>query len=284
MITIDDVIHKVLIGIYSNENLKEELYLKGGQALRFTYGIKNRFSRDSDFSIPKKIENDKTFFDHFKNAVKNEFLKDNLHIIDFKYTRRPNVKSDGSPDFWQGWAVEFKLINSDDLILPKEKQSRNAIVPVGSPTSKIPIDISEMEYCDGFKKITRYSTEVKVYSKELLVLEKLRAICQSHPDYKYRSTKTNRARDFYDIEQIYSMVLDSEDPDKFFKNCSIHLENVFKAKEVPLDILEKCLNDEDFLNIQKIGWEEVKATVNILDQPFSYYVQTLKNLIKEVKN
>ena len=64
-----------------------------------------------------------------------------------------------------------------------------------------------MEYCGSFETIKIKSIKVKVYSKPLLVLEKLRAICQSHPNYKYRNTQSNRARDFYDIEQIYIKIL-----------------------------------------------------------------------------
>ena len=140
-----------------------------------------------------------------------------------------------------------------------------------------------MEYCESFETIKIKSVEIKVYSKPLLVLEKLRAICQSHPDYKYRITQSNRARDFYDIEQIYTKVLNEGKIDNFFKELSKHIVKVFEAKNVPLSLIDSCLNNDDFLKSQEIGWEEVKSTVKGLNQNFSYYVQTIKDLVKKIK-
>ena len=139
-----------------------------------------------------------------------------------------------------------------------------------------------MEYCESFEKITVKSVKIKVYSKPLLVLEKLRAICQSHPDYKYRMTQSNRARDFYDIEQIYNKVLNEGKIDVFFKELSKHIEKVFEAKNVPLSLIDSCLNNDDFLKLQEIGWQEVQSTVKGLNQNFSYYVQTIKAIVKKI--
>ena len=119
-------------------------------------------------------------------------------------------------------------------------------------------------------------------SKSLLVLEKLRAICQSHPDYTHKNIQTNRARDFYDIEQIYTKVLNEGKVSDFFKELSRHIVKVFKAKEVPLSLIDSCLNSEEFLKSQEIGWQEVQSTVRGLNQKFSYYVQTLKDIVKRI--
>ncbi len=283
-ITIDDVVLKVLVAIYSNEILSEKLYLKGGQALRLTQNLRNRLSKDSDFSISEKIEDEQTFFTLFKEAIVNEFHSDGLFVIDFKFTRKPKVKPEGTPDFWGGWAIEFKIIDKTQITLSKERQSATAITPEGSESNRISIDISEMEYCESFEKIKIKSVEVRVYSQVLLVLEKLRAICQSHPSYKYRSKKSNRARDFYDIEQIYSKVLEKGKQEYFLDECQKHFKKVFDAKEVPLEILDKVLTESEFLEIQKIGWQEVRSTVRNLKQDFEYYLQTLKDIVKEIKN
>ena len=213
---------------------------------------------------------------------KEEFLKSKLYIIDFKPTRKPKIKKTGTPDFWGGWAVEFKIITKEQLNLSKARRSSSAIIPEGFLTNKIPIDISEMEYCEGFETIKVKSIEIKVYSKPLLVLEKLRAICQSHPGYQYRITESNRARDFYDIEQIYIKVLNEGHINNFFKELSKHIIKVFEAKNVPLFLIDSCLSNEDFLKSQEIGWEEVKSTVRSLNQNFSYYVQTIKDIVKKI--
>lgn len=286
MITAEEVIWKILIAIYSHDVLSEKMYLKGGQALRFVHGLKSRLSRDSDFSFSDKIEKEEVFFKYLKSAMEEEFLKNCLHVIDFKSTRKPKIKKSGALDFWGGWAIEFKLITKEQLSLPKTRRSASAIIPKGFLTNKIPIDISEMEYCGDFETIKIKSVEIKVYSKPLLVLEKLRAICQSHPDYKYRSTQSNRARDFYDIEQIYTKVLNEGKVNNFFKGLSRHIVKVFEAKKVPLSLIDSCLDNEDFLKSQEIGWQEVQSTVKGLNQSFSYYVQTIKDIVKniEIKN
>ena len=282
MITAEEVIWKILLAVYSHDILSEKLYLKGGQALRFVHGLKSRLSRDSDFSFPDKIKQDFVFFSYLESAIKKEFLKNKLYIIDFKPTRKPKIKQKGTPDFWGGWAIEFKLILKEQLSLSEKRQSASAIIPEGFLINKIPIDISEMEYCGSFEIIKVKSIKIKVYSKPLLVLEKLRAICQSHPDYIHKNIQTNRARDFYDIEQIYTKVLNEGKVSDFFKELSRHIVKVFKAKEVPLSLIEACLNSEEFLKSQEIGWQEVQSTVRGLNQNFSYYVQTLKDIVKRI--
>lgn len=284
MITAEEVIWSILVAIYSHDVLREKLYLKGGQALRVVYDLKSRLSKDSDFSFQGKIEQEDIFFQYLENSIKNEFLKRNLYTIDFKFTRKPKIKKSGAPDFWSGWAIEFKLITKEKLNLPKNRRSASAIVPKGFLTNKIPIDISELEYCGGCDKVKIESIELKVYSKPLIVLEKLRAICQSHPNYKYRDKINNRARDFYDIEQIYSKVLnEGEAIDNFFKELSKYIEKVFEIKEVPLSFINSCLYDETFLASQKIGWKEVEITVKNLHQDFSYYVQTVRDIAKKIE-
>ena len=282
MITAEEVIWKILIAIYSHDVLSEKMYLKGGQALRLIHGLKSRLSRDSDFSFPDKIEKEEVFFKYLESAIRKEFSKSKLYIIDFKPTRKPKIKKTGAPDFWGGWAVEFKLITKEQLNLPEARRSSSAIVPEGFLTNKIPIDISEMEYCEGIETIKVKSIKIKVYSKPLLVLEKLRAICQSHPDYKYRITQSNRARDFYDIEQIYTKVLNEGEIDNFFKELSKHIVKVFEAKSVPLSLIDSCLRSDDFLKSQEIGWQEVESTVKGLNQNFSYYVQTVKDIVRKI--
>ena len=283
MIRAEELVWKILTAIYSHDILSEKMYLKGGQALRFVHGLKSRLSRDSDFSFPEKIKEENVFFDYLESAIKKEFIKSKLHVIDFKPTRKPKIKKRGAPDFWNGWAIEFKLITKAQLKLSKTRQSAVAIIPEGFLTNKIPIDISEMEYCGSFETIKVKSVKIKVYSKPLLVLEKLRAICQSHPDYPYRNTLSNRARDFYDIEQIYTKILNEGKVTDFFKELSKHIVKVFEAKKVSLSFIEYCLKDDEFLKLQEIGWEEVKSTVKELNQDFSYYVQTIKDIVKKIE-
>ena len=52
---------------------------------------------------------------------------------------------------------------------------------------------------------------------------------------------------------------------------------------MPLSLIDSCLGNEDFLKSQEIGWQEVKSTVRGLNQDFSYYVQTIKDIVKKIK-
>lgn len=72
----------------------------------------------------------------------------------------------------------------------------------------------------------------------MIVYEKMRALCQQLPGYQYASVGKTRARDLYDI-YIAIQKSDSLDlkeailsPDNVYI-----LEEMFKAKDVPLDLI-----------------------------------------------
>jgi hypothetical protein len=281
-VTIDQVIEKTLVAIYSNDVLNKELHLKGGQALRLAYDMKSRFSGDADFSTKNGFKNDDPFFDHLKESLYNEFFRNGLYLFDFKVTRRPELRKEGTPDFWGGWAIEFKLIAEGKMALNAETRRREAIVPEGAESSKIKIEISEYEYCGSIENIKVGSVQVKTYSRLLIVLEKIRAICQQHPDYPIKATTADRARDYYDIECLYKKVLKEGGKAEFFKEAGKHLKKVFKAKEVSLALLDKIF-EADFIALQAKGWSAVKGTVTGKTDAFDYYVENLKSIVADLK-
>lgn len=279
MITIDHVIETILTAIFSNDLLSGNLFLKGGQSLRIKEKLKNRFSADTDFSTPLKIENNDIFFEELESSLAKSFWGIDLYLFDYKPLRRPKNKKDGTPDFWNGWSIEFKIIESKKRNLPPEILSREAIIPDGSISPKITIDISEYEYCGSVEKIKlNNGVEVKSYSRALLILEKIRAICQQHKLYQYKNSD-QRARDFYDIEKLWIKSLQENNHAVFIKELKKHLPFVFKAKEVDTVLLQKIF-DEDFIEIQRTGWPQVESTVKGKLQDFDYYVQTLKQIVK----
>ena len=278
---IDDVIQNCIVGIYSDDLFNESLFLKGGQALRIKYGLKSRFSSDIDFSVQEKISDKELFFGVLEKTLYKQFFSRGFYLFDFKWVRKPKVRGSNLPDFWSGWAVEFKLIDSDKRGKTIQFQRRNALIPSGSESSKIKLDISEYEYCGSIESLRVESVFVKTYSRPLIILEKLRAICQQHPDYQFRSTVSNRARDFYDIEQLYMKTLQDRSEDVLINDCKRHLHDVFEAKAVSLDLIEKIF-EESFLNIQKMGWISVESSVSGRLSHFEYYVDTLKALVEKI--
>ena len=116
----------------------------------------------------------------------------------------------------------------------------------------------------------------------MLVLEKLRAICQSHPKYPHIKNPKNRVRDFYDIERIYDTVLQNGDTGLFLNECAKHLKPVFTAKEVNLNLIDVVLTDEKFLNSSKGAWKMIHSSVDASIKDFSYYLETVTTLKKEI--
>jgi len=272
---IEEVITQTIIAIYRASLPSKTLFLKGGSAMRLFDNLTSRLSIDADFSVHTDIDNENKFFRELKSSVGVRFRREKFDIIDFEWNRKPGKIRAGYPDWWGGWLCEFKLVSFKHRGKGKEVKTRNALIPDGANSSKVTVEISKHEYCG--KKRTKIIQGVKIfgYSRELLVLEKIRAICQQHPDYTYRLSK-NRARDFYDIYELTANADDS-----FMSRCSLQIENVFRAKEVPLKILAS-LWEVDFIDEQRRGFDEVKDTVTGKIHDFDVYVEHLRFFVKDI--
>ncbi len=243
--------------------------------MRLFDNLTSRLSIDADFSVNTDIDNESKFFQNLKSSVGASFRRKKLDIIDFEWNIKPKKIRENYPVWWGGWLCEFKLVSFQQRGKSIEAKRRNALIPDGANSSKVTVEISKHEYCG--KKRTKTIQGVKIfgYSRELLVLEKIRAICQQHPDYAYRSSK-NRARDFYDI---YELTADIDDG--FISACSSQIEKVFRAKEVPLKIVAS-LWDVDFIDEQRRGFVEVKDTVIGKIHNFDVYVEHLRFFVKDI--
>lgn len=282
MITINATIEAILIGIYSDNLLSNSLFLKGGQALRFKEKLTNRFSADADFSTPSSIDNVDIFFEALYSALALVFRDRGYYLFAFKYTKRPNKLKDGSPDFWSGWGVEFKIIEESKRNLPLDVINREALIPEGASSPKITLDISEYEYCGSVERVKiAHGVEINSYSRALLILEKIRAICQQHITYPHRNSD-QRARDYYDIERLWNKALQEEaDSHLFIQELKTHIRSVFEAKDVDIEILQRIF-DSEFIEIQRTGWPQIESTVKGKIQDFDYYVETLRGIINLV--
>jgi Nucleotidyl transferase AbiEii toxin, Type IV TA system len=80
--------------------------------------------------------------------------------------------------------------------------------PVLGQRSVFSIDISKHEYTAGKTQVDLDGFAVFVYTPEMIVCEKLRAICQQMPEYgpvvKRSRAGSPRARDFIDIQALMS--------------------------------------------------------------------------------
>ena len=274
---IEAVIEHAILALYRNPELARRLFLKGGGALRLLEGLDARLSIDADFSLAGAVPDGKAFFEDIHAALNREFDKFDFDVIDFRHVRKPKRRGDHCPDWWGGWTCTFKLAATSTRGLPSDQRRRRALVPVGAKGSIIPLDISEHEYC-GSGRITRVrGVNVHGYTRELLVLEKIRALCQQNPKYAYRTQK-NRARDIFDIYELTKQVHDG-----FEAVCREQLRDVFEAKRVPLDYLNDLWTGE-FTDSMIHGFPQVLETVGKSVRTYSVdvYLEHLRLLVMQV--
>ena len=274
---IEEVITEVVVAIYGNPTLARLLILKGGSAMRMFDDQTSRISMDADFSIEKELTDADQAFREMENCLTARFATRGFDLIDFKAVKKPKKRRMGFPDWWGGWACEFKLVASEHSTKTLQSQRRNAHIPDGANSPKIQIDLSEHEYCGKQRTKTVHGTKIRAYSREMLVLEKLRAICQQHPDYPYRQQTRNRARDFYDICQL---TIDTGDD--FVQRCQRHIERVFEAKLVPLWTLRSLWDDDAFIDEFRLGFDQVRDTVHGKLDAFDTYLEHIRFLVMDI--
>ena len=272
-----------IAALVSDDLLMRILVLKGGNALDIAYNITNRGSIDIDFSM----END--FSEAERKRLQNqseylldaEFHKEGLKVFDVRFLEKPERIDESVKDFWGGYKLEFKVIDSGkyaELEGDLDSIRRNAIPIKDDNSPKFTVDISKYEYLGTTKPKDIDGSVVYVYSPEMLAIEKLRALCQQVNGYKdivVRMTKKSRARDFYDIFNLTeSFKLD------FTTGENVQLINdIFEAKKVPISFIQQLplyreLHRESWgLVLQTINPDEV---VKEFDYYFDYVIEKFK--------
>jgi hypothetical protein len=254
-----DIIKRLTLrALMSDENLFYRLVLKGGNALQMVHQVINRSSIDIDFSIEGEFNEEelKDMEIRLKHIFDKTFLKEGLKTFDIKFKLKP--KNGDIPE-WKGYNIEFKTIESDkyESLVTDEARRRNAIkIDITNQSPKFTVDISAYEYVDEATKVEIDGVLIKVYTLDMILLEKLRALCQTMPKYKDIVSTINpdkkRARDIYDICQIYNIVGVGITDKKEL------LEEIFKAKQVPLSLLKDM---EELRERNRLDWETVLADI-----------------------
>lgn len=254
-----DIIKRLTLrALMSDENLFYRLVLKGGNALQMVHQVINRSSLDIDFSIEGEFNEEelKDMEIRLKHIFDKTFFKEGLKAFDIKFKLKP--KNGDIPE-WKGYNIEFKTIESDkyESLVTDEARRRNAIkIDITNQSPKFTVDISAYEYVDEATNVEIDGMLIKVYTLDMILLEKLRALCQTMPKYKYIVSTINpdkkRARDIYDICQIYNVV------GVGIANKKELLEEIFKAKQVPLSLLKDM---EELRERNRLDWETVLADI-----------------------
>lgn len=288
-----------LTAIFGDDQFFKTFVLKGGSALDIAYGLSSRSSLDLDFSMAGEFSKEEfpEIKTRLENALKERFEEEGYYLFDFCFEPKPEQISEEIASFWGGYCVEFKLIEKDKAekhVFDLEAMRRTAI-EIGrvkkegldskpQPSRKFPIDISRHEFTKRKDYKIIDNQDIAVYPPALIVIEKMRAICQQMTEYapivKRSSGRPGgeRAKDFYDIHLImqkFEIDLTSED------NLSL-LREVFDIKRVPLDFLEKI---KDGREQHRMGFHTVQDTVERgkLDHDFDYYFDYVLSLVNQLK-
>ncbi len=257
---IDQIKRLVIVAMFSDEDLMDLLVLKGGNALDVVYSMTHRASVDLDFSIELEFpaEDLEIIKRKIQVALNRIFRPEGFEVFDANFEEKPRTISPAVRDFWGGYLFEFKLIEAEKFrsMSRIEELRRNSFVVGPDNKKKFRIDISKFEVCKDKKETELDGYTIYVYTPEMIVFEKLRAICQQMPEYREivnSNTQSARARDFYDIYTIlehYEVDLESEDNRKL-------LFDIFAAKKVPLEFLGKV---NEYREYHRQDFPAVEAT------------------------
>jgi predicted nucleotidyltransferase component of viral defense system len=263
-----------LAAMASDDRLMEELVLKGGNALDLAYGVSTRASVDLDFSMGEDFESVDLLKARIERCLVDTFRDEGFAAFDVVLSQRPPSISDDLKDFWGGYQVEFKVISLEeyrDHSGSLEELRRHAKVVGEDNSKKFKIDISKNEYRGSTRFIEVSGLQVSVYTPEMIICEKLRAICQQMPEYsqivkRLRRPATARARDFFDIHAVCEKFGTDFQTDDFRSL----LRKVFEVKRVPIRLLASI---SDYRGLHQPDFISVKATVKagIVVREFDFY-------------
>ena len=248
-----------IIAMFSDDDLMERLVLKGGNLLDIVYRVSTRASVDLDFSIEGEFDNLDALRRRIENVLGQTFAEAGYEAFDIRIREVPSPLSDEMRDFWGGYRVEFKIIERERYEQLKDDIDalRRQAAGVGKRGStNFSVQISKHEYCRPKQPQQLDDYTVYVYSPEMTVSEKLRAICQQMPEYvaKVKSHRRARARDFVDIHTIAEhFAIDFREEE--FQRI---VRETFAVKRVPLKLIGEI---QDFRNYHRQDFAAVEATI-----------------------
>lgn len=219
----------------------DRLVLKGGSALDFYAAGVNRASVDIDMSMDAgfTLEELAGIGGRMEKLLKESFAVHSLLPFDVTFSSKPPQPHGEIAEFWGGYQLEFKVTHvGNESLLEQDIDAarRDSIILGPMNRRKFKVDISRHEYCGEKEQHLVDGYVVYVYPPVMIIIEKLRAICQQTPDYRavvQSHEPTPRARDFFDIWLLCKKCeidLDVDQHGELVKTC-------FEAKRVPLSLL-----------------------------------------------
>lgn len=257
-----------ITAIFSDDLLLEHLVLKGGSALNLVYDLEGRTSLDLDFSMHSDFPDLNDARRRLFRALRDRFDAARFVVFDEQLKPKPPLDVEDTTPWWGGYELRFKLIEREKyerLRASPDKLRINATVTGGRQLRTFTVDFSKCEYTKGNAEHELDHFTIHVYTPEMIVIEKLRAICQQMPDYPYGGVRRPaRARDFYDIHRVVTRLgvdLASEDNLELAKH-------IFAAKHVPLSLLPKIAEYREF---HRPDWPSVQNSASDAVEGFDFY-------------
>lgn len=167
-----------IVTMFADDELMDFLVLKGGNTTDLVHQVNAAASIDPDFSTGDDLDFEQTLPKVLKTLEKT-FETEGYKAFDIKMTARPGKMPDDFAAFWGGELIEFKLIGTaraDELEHDLDRMHREAIRLGQGPKSTM--DISRYEYTADKQEHQLLGYTIYVYSSQMIVCEKLRAICQ----------------------------------------------------------------------------------------------------------
>lgn len=285
--TFEEKIRRLTLkAMFITDNILNRIVLKGGNALDIIYDITGRASLDLDFSISDDFGKDELpkIKSSIEKSLEKIFEPEGLKVFDFDIKERPKGLLPELENFWGGYKIEFKVTELTKFEVDKSNISklRREAKNVTHHGKKFEIDISKHEYCDGKKQTEYDGYTIYVYTLEMIVFEKLRAICQQMDEYGpivKTKQKKPRARDFFDIYKILS---NSTQIDLSAKENLHLLVACFGKKKVPIEHL-KLIGNYRIFHTEEYGVlaSTVKASeLKDFNFYFNYVLEVVDKLIK----
>jgi len=276
----------VIISLFSDDDLMDVFVLKGGNALDIAYNINSRASIDIDISMESDFKQNELeeIRRKIERALTVTFYDAGYAVFDVEIQIQPLKQYPETKDFWGGYTLEFKIIESEKFKAYEsdiDSLRRNAKVIGDRNKKKFKVDISKYEFCKAKAEAVLDDYTIYVYTPLMVVYEKLRAICQQMDEYvKMVGThKRGRAKDFFDI---YTILEGWNSPANIYSSQNLEmLREIFEVKRVPLYLLGRISDDREFhrdsFNIVK---DAVYADIDIKDYDFyfDYIVEKVKGL------
>jgi predicted nucleotidyltransferase component of viral defense system len=235
-----------IIALFSDDELMEMLVLKGGNAISLIDKEYSRSSIDLDFSMEGDFRKEDLprIHEKLEKILRATFAEKRYVPFDILFHEKPAVRKESMKEFWGGYRVEFKLAEETKHEEHKhdlQKLRVNSLSIGKAEKKKFTIDISKHEFCGNKVREEVDGYTIFVYSPQMLVIEKIRAICQQMEEYPY-GNKSARARDFFDIHLLIQRFnIDLMEAD----NIEL-LKLIFQAKEVPLHLIGAIIATRDF--------------------------------------